>query len=237
MPETNLIRRGSETSLATRQLRPLNRVKRDCKNLLVTSVPGHSPGHCTVHEPAAPGSHREEAADREAVYEELQPLIRRLLYQFGKTPELRQDLSGELYYRFCRLMADYDPSRGIPLSPYLVHMLQQHAYNYVRTFWRDESRSSSLEVEESNGNIPAADESSNCLKRLITEELLDALPAVIAKLPHRQRLVVVWRYYEYRSFDEIAEMLTIQPATARSLLRHGLEAMRRQLRASGFLDR
>ena len=66
-------------------------------------------------------------------------------------------------------------------------------------------------------------------RHLMTQEVLHALPAAIAKLPPRQRQVVVWRYYESRSFEEIAATLRVRPATARSLLRHGLNNLRRQV--------
>ena len=61
------------------------------------------------------------------------------------------------------------------------------------------------------------------------EKLLDCLPHLIARLPKRQKQVVIWRYYEQRSFEEIAELLNVKPATSRSLLRHGLANLRKSL--------
>ena len=51
-------------------------------------------------------------------------------------------------------------------------------------------------------------------------------------MPHRQRLVLVWRYYDERSYEEIAAQLQIKPATARSLLRHAVAALRQNLAAA-----
>jgi len=62
-----------------------------------------------------------------------------------------------------------------------------------------------------------------------THEVLRQLPDAIALLPLRQRQVVIWRYYEGRSFESIAETLEIQAATVRSLLRHGVNNLRRTL--------
>lgn len=39
--------------------------------------------------------------------------------------------------------------------------------------------------------------------------------------------MVIWRYYEHRSFEDIAETLGVRVATTRSLLRHGLNSLRR----------
>src|SRR5947207_14177253 len=53
--------------------------------------------------------------DREALYAEFQPLVRRLIRQYGDDAEMRQDLAGEIFFRFCILLASYDPCRGVPL--------------------------------------------------------------------------------------------------------------------------
>src|SRR5438105_12578189 len=94
--------------------------------------------------PAEPyGAHPEERArlisgpyddpeDRDALYAEFQPLVRRLIRQYGHCPEIRQDLAGEIYCRFCTLVTAYDPSRGIPIRPYIVRQLTASVYTYVR---------------------------------------------------------------------------------------------------------
>lgn len=168
--------------------------------------------------------------DREALYADFQPLVRRLIHQYGETPELRQDLAGEIYCRFCDLLAAYDPSRRIPLRPYLVRTLTAAVYTYSRSQWRRQHREVSLQSEtdvESSGDH--VDPSHQWVRELITKDVLAVLPSLIAKLPQRQRQVVIARYYEARSFEEIAEQLRIRPATARSLLRHGLNNLRNMI--------
>src|SRR5688572_23559694 len=84
---------------------------------------------CLPPGPLPPG------ARREALYAEFQPLVRRLLRQYGDCPELRLDLVGEIYHRFCLLVADFDPGRGIPLKAYLVRSLTASVYSYARSEW------------------------------------------------------------------------------------------------------
>ena len=183
--------------------------------------------------PAAPES---SIPDRDVLYAEMAPLVQRLLYRYGKTPELRQDLEGEIYCRFCRLLENYDPNRGIPIRPYIVRMLQQTLFNYVRDYWRYESRVTHIEMEPgTEKSIPALVTEPDLVRQLVDEELLNALPSAIALLPERQKIVLVWRFYDGISFDDIAERLGIQPATARSLLRHALKALRRQVKSMGLL--
>src|SRR5258708_1855733 len=165
---------------------------------------------------------------REALYEEFQPLVRRLIRQYGDCPESRQELSGEIYFRFCSLLDAYDPDRGIPLRPYMVRQLSASVYTFARQGWRRRGREVSLDLNAGAcDNLHAFDPSRDWDDRLLTEQVAQALPEAIAKLPKRQRQVVIWRYYEERSFEEIAELLNIQLATARSLLRHGLNRLRR----------
>jgi RNA polymerase sigma factor (sigma-70 family) len=166
-------------------------------------------------------------SDREALYADFQPLVRRLIRQYGEDPELRQDLSGEIYCRFCELLDSYDPSRGIPLRAYLVRTLTASVYTYTRSQWRRQHREINLDPSAQAEGSPHVDPSGQWDRDLMMQEVLSSLPEAIALLPVRQRQVVIWRYYESRSFEEIAALLRIRPATARSLLRHGLNNLRR----------
>ncbi len=52
---------------------------------------------------------------------------------------------------------------------------------------------------------------------------------VLATLPYRQRAALVLRFYEDRPDEEIAALLDCRPATVRSHIRRGLQAMRKVL--------
>ena len=165
---------------------------------------------------------------RESLYADFLPLVRRLIRQYGTEPELREDLVGEIYYRFCALLDAYDPERGIPLKPYMVRQLTASIYTYARHQWRRQRRELSFDVVTSE---PAYSSDPSCQwdDALAIQQVKKALPQAFDQLSPRQRQVVIWRYYEERSFDDIAECLGIQVATARSILRHGLNNIRRRL--------
>jgi RNA polymerase sigma factor (sigma-70 family) len=173
----------------------------------------------------------ETQAERNALYAEFLPLVRRLMRQYGTEAGLREDLIGEIYFRFCTLLDAYDPERGIPLRPYLVRQLSASIYTFARHQWRRQKRETSLEalmIDHAEHPDPARLWDDN----LTMEQVKKALPQAFARLSLRQRQVVVWRYYEDRSFEEIALRLNIQVATARSILRHGLNNIRRRLEES-----
>jgi RNA polymerase sigma factor (sigma-70 family) len=160
-----------------------------------------------------------------------------LLARYGRTSELRQELPGEIYYQFCRLLDSYDLDRGIPLSAYLARMLPIRVFNFVQTYWRQQNRHVSLDSETLEAVLPdPADGKDSWAESLYTGQILNALPGAIAALPHRQRLVLVWRYYDERSFEEIANDLGIQPVTARSLLRYAIKTLRTRMVGRGMVE-
>lgn len=190
---------------------------------------------CTPAAPAEPNGfaldHRSllpSSLDREVLYAEFQPLIKRLIRQYGDSADSRQDLAGEIYYKFCSLHDAFDPGRGVPFRPYMVRQLTAAMYTHARHGWRRQRREISL---ENNANafdsIVPPDPSRDWDDRLATDELLQCLPEAISKLPKRQRQVLIWRYYDQRTYEDIAGVLNIEISTARSLLRHAIANLRR----------
>lgn len=59
---------------------------------------------------------------------------------------------------------------------------------------------------------------------------IDEMWVIIQRLPHRQRIVVVLRFYEDLPLLEIARLLQRPPATVRSDLRRALGRLRKALR-------
>jgi RNA polymerase sigma factor (sigma-70 family) len=179
-------------------------------------------------------SERPNTLDCDALYSDFQPLVRRLLRQYGATRELQEDLSGEIYCRFRALLLAYEPERRVPLRPYLVRQLPAAVYTYARQQWRRQCREVSLEAraEHEPDMLPSNDPTPDWDHSLVLQGVRNSLPEAIQSLPKRQRNVVIWRYYEERSYEEIASLLGVQVSTARSLLRHGLNRLRRQVMVS-----
>lgn len=179
--------------------------------------------------PASAGAAVQDTAARDTLFAEFQPLVRRLVRKYGDDTESRRDLEGEIYCLFCELLTAYDPSRGVPLRPYLVRQLTTSVYTAARRRWRQARREVVVEIHEdaAPSNDPPADPSAQWDDDMLMRQVGGLLPGALARLPQRQRQVVIWRYYEHRSFEEIAESLGgVQVSTARSLLRHGLNNLR-----------
>jgi len=166
---------------------------------------------------------------RDSLYAEFAPLVRRLVRQYGKTAEQRQDLEGEIYWQFCGHLNAYDPTRGVPLRPYIVRLLSASMFTYARKQWKLEEREMALNQTEGDHPALMVDPTPTWVHNVSQQQVIAALPLSLSQLPDRQRKVVIMRYYEQRAFEEIAEMLEIKPATARSLLRHGLHSLRKHI--------
>ncbi|MFN3652449.1 MAG: sigma-70 family RNA polymerase sigma factor [Armatimonadota bacterium] len=188
----------------------------------------HGSGAALWARGAVPPGPSGPSAEREALYAEFQPLVRRLLRQYGDNRDAREDLVGEIYCRFCELYDAYDPARGVPRRLYLVRTLSASVYTYSRRQWRNKQREL---LVDGDTELPetALDLTHAWDHKLLLDSVLCSVPAALARLPPRQRQVVFWRYYESRSFNEIADTLQIRPATARSLLRHALRNLRRMI--------
>ena len=160
---------------------------------------------------------------RDFLYAQFTPLIRRLVRKYADLPEVREDLAGELYCCFCNLVSDYEPERGIPLRPYLVRHLTAFAYTYARRGWSRRGREVHMDVSNQLFHLldPTSD-SEEWTDRLAKEQVLDSLPFAIARLPRQQRRAIIWRYYGNLSYEEIARRLEVEVTTARSQVRHAI---------------
>lgn len=166
--------------------------------------------------------------DREWLYLQFRPLVRRLVAQYGATQLLREELIGEIYCRFCALLDAYDPDRGVPLRPYIVRQLTSSVYTFVRSHRRSPSREVPFdECLDDNHRDLRFDPTDEWDQNMAIDSIRDVIPAALNQLSERQKNVVIWRYYHDCSFEEIALRLNVQTSTARSLLRHALNSMRK----------
>lgn len=178
-----------------------------------------------------------EAIDRDEMYAQFAPLVKRLILHYGGCAQLREELVGEIYCRFSALLDAFDPTRGVPLRAYLVKQLNCSVYTYVRAYRRSAGRELAIEpgqAEQERGL--SFDPTKEWDDVIIARDIKRVMPDALGALPDRQRRLVIGRYFENRSFEDLANALSIQPSSARSLLRHGLNNMRRWFAANYVTD-
>lgn len=167
---------------------------------------------------------------RDQLYGEFEPLVTRLIHRYGTDAEMRKDLAGEIFARFNDLLEAFDPSRGVPLRPYLVRQLNASIYTYARARWNHNVRELTCQIDSPIVECAAVEDPTEKWNHLLAQEpVARAIAAALEDLTKRQRQVVILRYYEDRNFEEIGAQLSIRPATARSLLRNALRHLRERL--------
>jgi len=148
------------------------------------------------------------------LYADLGPLVQRLLSHYGREPALQAELEPILRYQFRLHVERYDPACGRPLKAHLVSSLSLVAHLWARSRWA----SSHLDQELASAST---DDTRS------VAALACSLAVAVSQLPLRQRQAVIGWFYEGRSIDEIAGRLGMRRARVRSLLRRGINTLRR----------
>lgn len=168
-----------------------------------------APDHAAADEAVrdgAPASFEEYVAARGAA------LVRFAILLTGddhRAEDLVQDALARAYLRWDRISRTDRPDQ------YLRRML----VNASRSWWRRRSNQELPVDRPSDRPTGQPDIGADLAER-------DALWRLIARLPHRQRVVLVLRYYEDLDDAAIAEVLECTPTTVRTHAMRGLNQLR-----------
>jgi RNA polymerase sigma-70 factor (ECF subfamily) len=134
------------------------------------------------------------------------------------------DAANQTFMKAYRSIGSYDPSRPIR------HWLLRIAVNEAITIGRARSRERVRSAPEADA-AAVADRARTPEGEAVHRESRDAIRAAVATLPDLYREVVVLRYFNELSVDEVAEVLGrssstvgVQLLRARQLLRKAMEA-------------
>ncbi len=158
----------------------------------------------------------EQATGRlERLYREHAPQAGRLAYLLTADRELAQDLAQEAFVR----AAARSP---LPPNPEAFGAyVRTTVVNLCRAHWRKRKQERSY-LEKEGPTVAAGRYEDPDLA--LRDDLLQALQ----KLPERQRLALVLRYYQDLSEQQTAEILRCRVGTVKSLTSRALEALRSQ---------
>jgi RNA polymerase sigma-70 factor, ECF subfamily len=150
--------------------------------------------------------------------------VRRLLGGHGQWAE---DVLQDIFIKAYVNLNDYDRSR--PFSPWIYRIAHNEAVSFLRkqraerqTIAGDDAM---LILERvADGNDPAA-----ALLQARTEA---EVRKAVSDLDRRYRDVLVLRYLEEKSYDEIADILELPPGTVATLISRGLKRLKAPLQTS-----
>jgi RNA polymerase sigma-70 factor (ECF subfamily) len=159
----------------------------------------------------------------------LKRYVRRLL---GSHAQHADDILQDIFVKAYVNLNGYDRSR--PLAPWLYRIAHNEAVSFLRKYG-----ARPLMISGEDGQL--------LLERLRSEAAPQAAPsldcagdrldqALVALQPH-YRDVLVLRYLEERSYDEIADILEMPPGTVATRIRRGLERLRVLFASGGDHER
>ncbi len=127
-----------------------------------------------------------------------------------------EDLTSEVFIYCYSHYDDYDPEKS-SLTTWLYLIVNSRLKNYYR------DHVSYVDFESVSDTM--RDQSIDMDEGIYLEQLHSALMMAIKQLPERQQQIVMMRYFENRSSDEIAKKLGISPGNARVLLSRALDKL------------
>lgn len=141
-----------------------------------------------------------------------------LYYVKGKltSPEEAEDLTSEVFLYCYSHYSSYDPAKS-SLTTWLYLVVNSRLKNY----YRDHVPAADFEEVA----ITLSDDSVDLDRGIYLEQLHSALMTAIRQLPDRQRQIVMMRYFENRSGEDIAERLGITPGNVRVLLSRAMDKL------------
>ncbi|HBP17660.1 MAG TPA: hypothetical protein DEA08_07700 [Planctomycetes bacterium] len=148
----------------------------------------------------------------------LEAMFRRTL----NDPDLARDLAQETLLRAWSKRDDYDPSR--PLRSWVFGIGINLLRNHLRRRKLEQATLQPL------GDLPREGREETPTKRLAKAEREEQLEGAIRALPPSQQEVVLLRYQEGLSCQEIADVVGTTPNAVSIKLYHARKALRERLR-------
>jgi RNA polymerase sigma-70 factor, ECF subfamily len=155
-----------------------------------------------------------------------------LVVRMLRNPAQAQDLTQDTFIRAFRHLASFDSAHKF--SNWILRIARNAAIDAIR---RREPEWVPLEAEEGRASpaasmpAPAGDDGPRRLER---QEAARALEAALAHLRPEYREVVILRYHEDLSYEEIAEVTALPLGTVKSFLHRARAEMAAEMVKAGW---
>ncbi|MEF3304842.1 sigma-70 family RNA polymerase sigma factor [Paenibacillus sp. GYB003] len=161
------------------------------------------------------------------LYEATRDQVYRTVYFLLKQKQDAADVVSEIYMELLRCLPSYND--GQPFRSWLNGLTVRQVHSWNRKQWRlfrlfERRRSMSLEEAHED----AADE-------VVRDERAEELWASIENLPFKLKTVIVLRYYQDCSLEEIAGILNIPTGTVKSRHHLALKKLRLSVRQPEYM--
>lgn len=127
-----------------------------------------------------------------------------------------EDLVAEVFLYCYTHYDEYTPDKS-SITTWLYMIVNSRIKNYYR------DHKSHVDLDSLSGILP--DDRVDLDAGVYIEQLHTSLMAAIKKLPERQQKIVMLRYFEEKTNDEIARIMNLTPVNVRVLLSRSLDTL------------
>lgn len=153
------------------------------------------------------------------------PLLYNLAYRFLRDSMEAENVTQET---FLRLVTALDRVRlDVPLKPYLFRIAVNLCHDWARK--KRPTLFSDLDAGDDSTIEALAEDAPALWERLADAELTACVNAALRNLPAPYQTVLILRYVEELSYEEIAQVLNLPLNTVRTHLRRAKQRLRAQL--------
>jgi RNA polymerase sigma-70 factor (ECF subfamily) len=143
-----------------------------------------------------------------------------------------EDVAQQVFIRVWKSATRYTPTAKF--TTWLLTITRNLVFNEARR--RKRHPGIALDTHEGNESLSLPDQARSAPdEALLERELEVAIDRAILSLPERQRLALVLRRYENKSYEEIADVLNLSVPAVKSILFRARSELRAAL--SRYLDR
>lgn len=149
-------------------------------------------------------------------------------YRMLKNEATAEEISQEVFIRIYKLQKNYEPKAKFTTLLYVI--TSRLVFNETRR--KSRHPESAMEMDELSA---ISDVSNEWMSGVEKEQRKELLEKAIKKLPDRQRAVLMLRYIDEMSHDEICQVMELKIPAVKSLLHRGLESLSKILKQEGVL--
>ena len=150
--------------------------------------------------------------------------VRRLLGRHGQSTE---DVLQDIFIKAYVNLNDYDRSR--PFAPWIYRIAHNEAVSFLR---KQRAALQTINGEDALLILERVTGGDNPEDNLQNSRTQGDVRKALSQLDQRYRDVIVLRYLEEKSYDEIADILELPPGTVATFIHRGLKQLRTPLRLS-----
>lgn len=173
-------------------------------------------------------------ADRHAfaaIVERYERPMGRYARRLGADDELVKDILQESFIKVYIKLNDYDSS--LSFAAWLYRIVHNEVVNQFR---RAQSRPRVVRREEDLALFDTIPDELDIAAEASAQETREAVRAALMSMEARYRDVLVLRFLEERSYDEISDILELPPGTVATYLSRGKAKLRERLKDCKSLD-